>query len=141
MGYSVAPKAITDEIRKVHQFNVFSVNTPIQHAVAEYMMDANTYLGLPKFFVAKRDLLTAMLNDSRFKVLDCEGSYFMLVDYSEISDLDDMSFATWLTKTHGVATIPFSPFYSEPPGDKVVRVCFAKKDETLRAADEKLRWI
>ena len=138
MGYTVAPKALTDEIRKVHQFNVFSVNTPIQHAVAEYMMDANTYLGLPKFFEAKRDLLTSMLEDSRFKVLDCEGSYFMLVDYSEISDLDDMSFATWLTKTQGVATIPLSPFYSEPPGDKVVRVCFAKKDETLRAAAEKL---
>jgi methionine aminotransferase len=141
MGYTVAPKAITDEIRKVHQFNVFAVNTPIQHALAEYMIDESKYLSLPEFFQNKRDLMVEVLRDSRFKVLDCEGSYFMLVDYSQISDLDDMDFARWLTIEHGVATIPLSPFYTNAPQDKVVRLCFAKKEETLRAAAEKLRKV
>lgn len=138
MGYSVAPQHLTTELRKVHQFNVFSVNTPIQYALAEYMSDASNYLNLPSFFQAKRDLLSSALEASKFNVLHCEGSYFMLVDYSEIGDMEDRVFAEWLTKEHGVATIPLSPFYNKPPGDKVVRICFAKEDETLKRAADRL---
>lgn len=141
MGYSVAPPEITKELRKVHQFNVFSVNTPIQHALADYMKDPATYQDLPSFFQKKRDVLAQALGSTAFRVLDCEGSYFMLVDYSAISDLPDKKFAEWLTKEHGVASIPLSPFYTKPPNEKVVRLCFAKKEETLLAAVEKLAGI
>ena len=141
MGYTVAPETMTREIRKVHQFNVFSVNTPIQHALAEYLTDETRYAGLPEFFQRKRDMMIEGLKNSRFRVLGCEGSYFMLVDYSAISDLDDMAFARWLTVEHGVASIPLSPFYTHPPGEKVVRLCFAKKDETLNDAIERLRSV
>lgn len=139
MGYSVAPPELTKELRKVHQFNVFSVNTPIQHAIAEYMSDASTYLDLPDFFQAKRDLMAEGLANTPFNVLPCEGSYFMLVDYSEVSDLKDTEFAAWLTKEKGVASIPLSPFYLDPPYDKVVRLCFAKSDDTLQNALDKLQ--
>lgn len=138
VGYCVAPEWLTSEIRKVHQFNVFSVNTPVQYALAEYMKDPSTYLDLPGFFQEKRDHLTEALSASSLRPLTCEGSYFMLVDYSAISDLEDMVFAEWLTKEHGVATIPLSPFYHTPPGDKVVRICFAKELDTLQKAADRL---
>jgi methionine aminotransferase len=139
MGYSLAPRDLTTELRKVHQFNVFSVNTPIQHALADYMQDRDTYMGLPDFFQEKRDFLVDALKESALKPLPCEGSYFMLADYSAVSQLNDVTFAEWLTKEHGVATIPLSPFYREAPGDKVVRICFAKKLSTLEKAAEKLK--
>lgn len=139
IGYSIAPPQLTKEIRKVHQFNVFSVNTPIQYALAEYMEDEKRYLGLSDFFEEKRDYLSDALSGTALKPLACEGSYFMLVDYSEVSDKDDRSFAEWLTREYGVATIPLSPFYSNPPGDKVVRLCFAKELDTLERAVERLK--
>jgi len=122
----------------VHQFNVFSVNHPLQRALAEYLKDANTYLRLPAFFQKKRDLLASALQGSPFKPMTCEGTYFQLYDYSALSDLDDLSFAKWLTKTHGVATIPLSPFYTKGSSAKVVRFCFAKTEETLVQAAERL---
>lgn len=139
MGYVLAPRQLTTEFRRAHQFNVFSVNTPAQHALAEYLNEPAYYLGLAPFFQAKRDRLLDGLRGSRLKPLPCEGSYFLLADYSAISDLPDQEFAQWMTKEHGVATIPLSPFYRQPPAEqRLVRFCFAKEDATLDAAIGKL---
>jgi methionine aminotransferase len=134
VGYVAAPAALTAEFRKVHQFNVFTVNTPVQHGLASYMADENAYLGLPAFYQRKRDLFRAGLAKTRFKLLPSEGSYFQCVDISEVSDLNEADFCKWLTTEIGVAAIPLSAFYGNGFDQRVVRFCFAKKDETLNAA-------
>ena len=139
MGYALAPKALMTEFRKVHQFNVFSVNTPIQQALATYLQEPSNYEGVPAFFQAKRDRFAQGMAKSRFKLLPCEGSYFMTADYSAISMENDLDFALRVTREFGVATIPLSPFYKDPPaGQRLLRFCFAKQDATLDAAIEKL---
>ncbi|MDD0840951.1 pyridoxal phosphate-dependent aminotransferase [Curvibacter sp. HBC61] len=138
VGYVAAPAALTAEFRKVHQFNVFTVNTPVQHALAQYMADPKPYLELPAFYQHKRDLFRAGLARTRFKLLPSEGSYFQCVDISEVSDLGEADFAQWLTREIGVAAIPLSAFYGDGFDQRVVRFCFAKKDETLIAALERL---
>lgn len=138
LGYCVGPESLIAEFKNIHQWNVFSVNSFLQLAIAEYLQDTSVYQNLPNFFQRKRDLLQSALKDSKLKPISSEGTYFQLYNYEELSDLDDLSFAKELTQHTGVATIPLSPFYSEPPGDKVVRLCYAKEDETLLAAAEKL---
>ena len=139
MGYALAPKGLMAEFRKVHQFNVFSANTPIQHALAAYMKEPANYEAVPSFYQAKRDRFAAGMKNSRFKLLPCEGSYFQTADYCAISQEEDMAFAQRVTREHGVATIPLSPFYKEPPtGQRLLRFCFAKQDATLDAAIDKL---
>lgn len=139
MGYALAPKELMAEFRKVHQFNVFSANTPIQHALAAYMKDPANYENVPAFYQAKRDRFAAGMRKSRFELLPCEGSYFQTADYGAISGEDDMTFAQRITREFGVATIPLSPFYKEPPpAQRLLRFCFAKQDATLDAAIEKL---
>lgn len=139
MGYVLAPKRIMAEFRKVHQFNVFSANTPIQHALAEYLKDPLHYETVPGFYEEKRDRFVIGLRASRFEPLVCEGSYFQLADYRGISDEPDTEFAKRLTREHGVAAIPISVFYKDPPADqRILRFCFAKQDETLDNAIEKL---
>ena len=139
VGYVAAPAALTAEFRKVHQFNVFTVNTPVQHGLAAYMADASPYLNLPAFYGAKRDLFrSGLLANTRFKLLPSEGSYFQCVDISEVSDLNEADFCQWLTRDIGVAAIPLSAFYGDGFDQRVVRFCFAKKDETLNMALERL---
>jgi methionine aminotransferase len=134
VGYVAAPAALTTEFRKVHQFNVFTVNTPVQHALSAYMADAQPYLGLPAFYQRKRDLFRAGLAHTRFKLLPSEGSYFQCVDISDVSDLNEADFCRWLTAEIGVAAIPLSAFYGNGFDQRVVRFCFAKKDDTLNTA-------
>ena len=141
VGYVAAPAALSAEFRKVHQFNVFTVNTPVQHGLANYMADPRPYLDLSAFYQHKRDLFRAGLEKTRFKLLPCQGTYFQCVDYSAISDLPEAEFAKWLTSEIGVAAIPVSAFYSQPHESGVVRFCFAKKDETLQLALERLAKI
>ncbi|MBP7915229.1 MAG: pyridoxal phosphate-dependent aminotransferase [Vitreoscilla sp.] len=136
VGHVAAPAPLMAEFRKVHQFNVFTVNTPMQHGLAAHLADPAPYLGLPNFYQRKRDRFRAGLAGTRFDLLACAGTYFQCVDYSRISDLPDQAFCEWLTIEAGVAAIPLSAFYETPPGQKVVRFCFAKKDDTL---DEALR--
>ncbi len=131
LGCIVAPPDLTKEFRKVHQFTVFAVNTPMQHAVAEYFQQPEDYLSLNGFFEKKRDLLLDAMSGSRFKPLHSEGSYFQLYDYSAISDEPDTDFTKRLILEHGVAAIPVSVFYSSHKQEKVIRLCFAKKEETL----------
>ena len=139
VGTVAAPAALTAEFRKVLQFNVFTVNTPVQHGLAAYLQDPTPYLQLPAFYQAKRDLFREGLAGSRFKLLPSTGSYFQCVDISAISDLNEADFCQWLTREVGVAAIPLSAFYGDGFDQRVVRFCFAKKDETLRAALERLR--
>jgi methionine aminotransferase len=139
MGYALAPKSLMTEFRKVHQFNVFSANTPMQHALAAYMQEPAHYEEVSSFYQAKRDRFAAGMRHSRFRLLPCEGSYFQTADYSAISEEDDRAYAERLVREFGVATIPLSPFYRDPPpGQRMVRICFAKQDATLDAAIEKL---
>ena len=141
-GYCVAPANLTKEFRKVHQYMVFAANTPLQHALAEYLTDPENYTGIPAFYQAKRDLLTSLLSPSKFGIRPCSGSYFLLLDYSRISDEKDTTFAERITREHGVATIPVSVFCKAPDSDmRLIRVCFAKEDSTLKAAAEKLNNI
>jgi len=138
VGYVAAPAALTAEFRKVHQFNVFTVNTPVQHGLAAYMADPQRYLTLPAFYQRKRDLFREGLSRTRFRILPSEGSFFQCVDISEVSDLDEAEFCQWLTREIGVAAIPLSAFYGDGFDQRVVRFCFAKKEETLKAALERL---
>lgn len=139
LGYVFAPRELMGIFRKVHQFNVFSVNTPMQHALAHYLSEPAHYQGLSTFFQAKRDRFAKGLQGSRFRALPCAGSYFQVVDYSAISDEPDLRFAERLAREHGVAAIPLSPFYKEAPADlRLLRFCFAKQDTTLDAATERL---
>jgi methionine aminotransferase len=133
-GYVAAPAALMAEFRKVHQYNVFSVNTPMQHGLAGYMRDPAPYLELPAFYQRKRDLFRAGLASTRFTLLPADGTYFQCVRYEGISDLGESDFAQWLTREIKVAAIPVSAFYSRPRESGIVRFCFAKQDETLRMA-------
>jgi methionine aminotransferase len=139
VGYAVAPAALSAEFRKVHQFVTFSTSTPVQHALGDMMADPGSLHGLGPFYQAKRDLFLRLMEGSRFRPLPCRGSYFQLMDYSAITDEADADFAVRLTKEHGVASIPTSPFLSRAPAPKVLRFCFAKKDETLEQAAARLR--
>jgi len=141
IGTACAPAPITVEFRKVHQFNVFAVNTPAQHALAAYLEDPAPYLNLPAFYQGKRDFFCRSLASSRFRLLPCEGTYFVLADYSAISNLSEERFAHEMVTKHGVAVIPVSVFYDQPFDARVVRFCFAKKDETLERALERLAKI
>jgi methionine aminotransferase len=140
-GYVVAPPALTAELRKIHQYVSFCGVTPLQYALADYMAAAPQHVeALPAFYQAKRDLFCDLLDNSRFTFDRVGGTYFQLVDYSQIRpDLNDVDMALWMTKEHGVATIPVSVFYQTPvPDQRLVRLCFAKREETLRAAALKL---
>jgi methionine aminotransferase len=141
IGYCIAPEQLTQEFRKVHQFNVFSVNTPMQFAIAAYLEDISYVKGLSDFFERKRDLLKDGLKGSRFKILPCEGTYFLNIEYSNISQEKEFEFACALTRQHKIATIPLSAFYKEATNQQVLRVCFAKKDETLLKAVEILNKV
>ncbi|HEX3382563.1 MAG TPA: pyridoxal phosphate-dependent aminotransferase [Paraburkholderia sp.] len=138
VGYVAAPAALTAEFRKVHQFNVFTVNTPMQIGLADYMKDPAPYVDLPAFYQRKRDFFRAGLANSRFRLLPCTGTYFQCVDYSAVSDLPEAEFAQWLTGEIGVAAIPVSAFYHEAHESGVVRFCFAKQESTLANALERL---
>jgi methionine aminotransferase len=139
VGYVAAPRALTAEFRKVHQFNVFTVNTPVQHALATYMQDPAPYLGLPAFYQRKRDLFLDGLRQTRLRPLHTAGTYFQCVDYSAVSDLPEADFCQWLTKDVGVAAIPLSAFYEGGFEQGIARLCFAKKDETLQLALKRLQ--
>lgn len=139
VGTVAAPARMTAEFRKIHQFNVFTVNTPMQHGLAEYLRQPAPYLELPAFYQAKRDLFRAGLQGSRLKLLPSQGSYFQCVDYSAVSDLPEQAFCEWLTRELGVAAIALSAFYGDGFDQQVVRFCFAKRDDTLHAALERLR--
>lgn len=139
IGYSVAPAALSAEIRKVHQYLTFAVNTPAQLAIADMLRaQPEHYRELPDFYRTRRDRFIQALASSRFEVLPCEGTYFLLADYSAISGLDDVSFCQWLTKEVGVAAIPLSVFCADPFPHKLIRLCFAKQESTLDAAAERL---
>ncbi|KAF1049446.1 MAG: Methionine aminotransferase [Burkholderia gladioli] len=138
VGYVAAPAPLMAEFRKVHQFNVFTVNKPMQVGLAAYLRDPAPYLTLPAFYQKKRDLFRAGLASTRFKLLPCTGTYFQCVDYSAISDLPEAEFAKWLTTEIGVAAIPVSAFYHLPHESGVVRFCFAKREDTLATALERL---
>ncbi|KAF1044378.1 MAG: Methionine aminotransferase [Herbaspirillum frisingense] len=138
VGFVAAPAAMTAEFRKVHQFNVFTVNTPVQYGLAAYMKDPAPYLDLPAFYQKKRDLFRDGLKNTRFELLPSEGTYFQCVKYGAISDLPEAEFCKWLTTEIGVAAIPVSAFYNTPRESGIVRFCFAKKDETLGLALDRL---
>lgn len=138
MGYVLAPENLMTEFRRVHQFNVFSANTPLQYALADYMKDESSYAGLEKFYQSKRDRFQQLISSSRFKIMPCFGSYFQLLDYSAITDEKDTEYAIRMTKENGVASIPVSVFYQRGIDNKLLRFCFAKDDETLERAAEKL---
>ena len=138
IGFVAAPAALMAEFRKVHQFNVFTVNTPMQYALAQYMTDPRPYLDLPAFYQRKRDLFTAGLAGTRLRLLPSAGTYFQCVDIRSVTDLDEAAFCQWLVKEIGVAAIPLSAFYGDGFDQRVVRFCFAKKDETLELALERL---
>jgi len=139
VGYVAAPAALSAEFRKVHQFVTFSTNTPVQHALAEFLADGRGYPGLSAFYQRKRDLFLALIEGSRWKPLLSRGTYFQLLDYSAITDETDMDFALRLTREHGVASIPTSAFLYTQTAPPVLRFCFAKKDETLESAATRLR--
>ena len=138
VGYVAAPAPLMAEFRKVHQFNVFTVNTPVQHGLAAYMNNPQPYLALPAFYQKKRDRFRAGLAGSRLRLLPTDGTYFQCVDYSAVSSMREIDFATWLTTEIGVAAIPVSAFYRIPRESGVVRFCFAKAEATLDAAMERL---
>jgi len=142
VGTVVAPAPLTAEFRKVHQFNVFTVNTPVQHALAHHMANASSYHGLPAFYQRKRDLFRAGLGNTRFRLLPSEGTFFQCVDISDLAvperDLSEGAFCQWLTREVGVAAIPLSAFYGNGFDQHTVRFCFAKRDDTLNEALRRL---
>jgi methionine aminotransferase len=141
MGYCLGPEKLMREFRKIHQFNVFSVNTPIQYALAEYIQNKENYLHLGAMYQAKRDRFLHAISGSRFKPVTCSGTYFQLLNYSDISKETDVKFAEILVKEHNIASIPVSVFYNNPIDDKVLRFCFAKGDDTIDQAAEILNAI
>ena len=138
VGYAAAPAALSAEFRKVHQFNVFTVNTPMQHGIAAFMADPSHHLELPAFYRAKRDVFRAGLAKTRLRALPCQGTYFQCVDYSAVSDKPEADFCRWLTTEIGVAAIPLSAFYADAFEQRIARFCFGKKEETLDLAIERL---
>jgi methionine aminotransferase len=140
LGYCVAPAELTAELRRVHQYVTFASTSPLQQALAEYMTKhPEHHVHLPAFYQERRDYFTALLEPTKFRLRRAAGTYFQLADYSAISSLPDVEFARWLTIEHGVATIPISVFYKDPPDMRLVRFCFAKENATLDAAAERLR--
>ena len=139
VGYVLAPRELMAEFRKVHQFNVFTVNSPVQLALADYMGDASRHLGLAAFYQQKRDFFRAGLAGTRFELLPCAGTYFQTARYAAISDQPDTAFVDWLTREVGVAAIPLSAFFGDGRDEKVIRFCFAKREDTLAAAFERLQ--
>ncbi len=140
MGYCLGPTDLMNEFRKIHQFNVFSVNTPIQYALATYLKNPDNYQHLHRFYQQKRDYFLEAIKGSSLKPLSCDGTYFQLFDYSAIKpDMLDTEFANWLTTDIGVAAIPVSAFYSKKNEAKVIRLCFAKTEEVLEKAVERLK--
>ncbi|MEP0860431.1 MAG: aminotransferase class I/II-fold pyridoxal phosphate-dependent enzyme [Ignavibacterium sp.] len=139
IGYCAAPKVLTEEFRKLHQFIVFAVNTPIQYAYAEFLKDEKNYLDVSSFYQKKRDFFLELIKDSKFKPLHSKGTYFQLLDYTQISDKDDFNFSLELIDKIGVAVIPLSPFYSQQTNNKLIRICFAKKDEVLYEASQRMK--
>lgn len=143
VGYVAAPAALSREFRKVHQFNVFTVNTPMQYGLTSYLSEASHYLNLPQFYQAKRDFFRAGLEATRFKLLPTPGTYFQCADYSKLNipqaKLSEADFCQWLTKEIGVAAIPVSAFYERPTESGVIRFCFAKQEQTLANALERLQ--
>ncbi len=138
IGYCLAPRPLSKEFQRVHQFVTFASNTPVQYAIAEFMKNGAFHVDLAGFYQKKRDTFLTLLKHSRFKVIPCRGTYFQMLDYSAVSDMPDEQMARHLTVKHGVAAIPPSVFYHEGDDHKVLRFCFAKKDETLAAATERL---
>ncbi|MEE1944163.1 methionine aminotransferase [Pedobacter sp. KR3-3] len=138
LGYCLAPAKLMNEFRKVHQFNVFSVNTPMQVAIGNYLKSENVYTELPQFFQQKRDFFRKLLNETRFKLLPCKGAYFQCVSFAEISEEKDTDMAIRLIKDFGVASVPVSAFYTKGTDNKVLRFCFAKEQDTLEKAVERL---
>ena len=141
VGYCIAPDYLTKEFRKIHQFNVFSVNTPVQYAIAEYMQNKENYVRISSMYQKKRDLFLKSIEGSRFKPLKCSGTYFQLLDYSKITKSSDVRYAEKLTKESKIASIPVSVFYSDIVDHKVLRFCFAKTDDTIVEAAEILKSI
>lgn len=145
IGYVAAPAAMMKEFRKVHQFNVFTVNTPMQYGLAKYLKNADHYLGLPSFYQAKRDYFRKGLQQTRFKLLPAPASYFQCVNYTELgisqASLSETDFCSWLTTEIGVAAIPVSTFYAKPIESGVIRFCFAKEEKTLSSALERLQTL
>ena len=141
MGYCCAPKVLMDEFRKVHQFNVFSVNSPMQKALADYLKEPNHYLGLSPFFQEKRDLFLDLIKESRFKFTPSKGTYFQVLDFSEITQEHDVEFAKRLTIENKLASIPLSVFNDNNKDDKVLRFCFAKTEDTLKQAADIINTI
>ena len=143
VGYVAAPSALTKEFRKVHQFNVFAVNTPMQYGLATYLADEKHYLNLPAFYQAKRDFFRAGLSKTKFRLLPSPGSYFQCADYSPLgipqAKLNEADFCKWLTSEVGVAAIPVSAFYDQPTESGVIRFCFAKQEQTLANALQRLQ--
>ncbi len=138
IGYCLAPETLMKEFRKIHQFMVFSVNTPLQHAIAAYLKKKEDFEDLGVLFQEKRDFFRKLITGSRFQLMDCHGSYFQLVSYQDISKESDIDFAARLVKEHGVASIPVSAFYSKNTDHHLLRFCFAKKEATLEKAAEAL---
>ena len=141
IGYCVAPAHLMKEFRKVHQFNVFCVNSPVQFALADFLSDPEEYLGLNQFYQQKRDFFLDTLSGSRLRPLPCKGTYFHLFDYSEISNAPDTDFAKKMTIDYGVAAIPVSVFYASKKDDKIIRLCFAKTEDLLEKAGKLIRKI
>lgn len=140
IGYCVAPTQLSAEFRKIHQYVTFSTSTPMQWAIADMLAEQPKHVDdLRTFYQQKRDFFANAMQGSRFTLLPCKGTYFQLMDYSQISDKDDMAFAEWMTKEKGIATVPLSPFYGADYHDKIIRVCFAKDEATLLKAAERLR--
>jgi methionine aminotransferase len=141
MGYCAAPDYLMKEFRKMHQFIVFSANTPIQYAYADYLKDENHYLHLNEFYQNKRDIFRNKIAGSKFKLMPCKGTYFQLFGYDGVSELNDKEFAEYLTKEKSIAVIPLSPFYNKGSSEYIIRVCFAKNDAVLINAAETLAKI
>ena len=145
VGYVAAPPSMMKEFRKVHQFNVFTVNTPMQYGLAEYLKNADHYLALPSFYQAKRDFFSKGLECTRFKLLPSPATYFQCVDYTKLNisqaKMSEADFCSWLTSEIGVAAIPISAFYAKPVESGVIRFCFAKQEKTLAAALERLQTL
>ncbi len=145
VGYVAAPSSLMTEFRKVHQFNVFTVNTPMQYGLASYLADASHYLSLPAFYQAKRDFFRAGLSATRFKLLPTPGTYFQCVDYTALNipevKLNEADFCQWLTTAIGVAAIPVSAFYEQATESGVIRFCFAKQEQTLSSALQRLQTL
>ena len=138
IGYCLAPKSLTQEFQKIHQFLTYASNTPIQYAYADYLLNQSAYVSLSGFYQQKRGFFLSLVESSRFKHISCHVTYFQLLDYSDMTDESDVSFAERLTINHGVASIPTSVFYHNKTDHKVLRFCFAKKDDTLKEAAVKL---